>query len=353
MEDLKKKIEEIEELKSKLKDELRRKKDLNEKVNSLRELNDEKVTRLVEVGEELRNVESKFKDTISELESYKSQVQTQDGIINNLKTRIKKLEEDYERSKVEQTKGLEEELKLFKEKENKRFEAETNELKTLNQDLKSKLESSQASEKKHKDDLTKANIQVESLNIVSKSQTTELLTLRKQVDQLTRERDESENDVKKHQSEIKKLTEEINKLKQTIPKKDIPNWKETLEKIKSNDKNLAEVVFMNVGITDQHVTELCVAMVKNTNVSKIDLSDNVLIHGECAKNVADLLISSQNLLELVFNGCPIRPEYLKEIKDGVKKNQSLVQCSLGTNETDQDIQEIEMIMERNFQILSQ
>lgn len=353
MEDLKKKIDEIEDLKSKLKDELRRKKDLNEKVKSLRELNDEKVVKLVEVGEKLKTTEINLKEVSEEVENLKTLMKQKDQQIEELKVTIKKIEEDYEKSKMETTKGLEEELKLFKEKEYKRFETEKSDLKTQVKDLTDKLEKTQSSEKKFKDELTKSQVSVDSLNIVSKNQSGELLQLRKQVDIVTKERDDSENQVKVHLNEIKKLNEEITKLKASLPKKDIPKWKETLDKIKNNDKDTTDISFVNVGISDQYVIELCQAMAKNTSVSKIDFSDNILINGECAKNIAELLMNSHTILELMFNGCPIRPENIKTFKDGIKKNQSLVQCALGTNETEDDVQEIEMIMERNFQILSQ
>lgn len=55
----------------------------------------------------------------------------------------------------------------------------------------------------------------------------------------------------------------------------------------------------------------------------------------------------------MFAGCPIHHEKVIVMKNALERNTTLVQCTFGTMESEQDIQEIEMIMERNFRILSQ
>lgn len=55
---------------------------------------------------------------------------------------------------------------------------------------------------------------------------------------------------------------------------------------------------------------------------------------------------------LIFDGCLIAQDKITIIKKSLEKNQSLVQCTLGKFETEDDIVFIESIMERNFEILS-
>lgn len=54
----------------------------------------------------------------------------------------------------------------------------------------------------------------------------------------------------------------------------------------------------------------------------------------------------------MLDGCSFPTDKIEMLKSAIQKNETLVQCTLGKYETQSDIDFIEGIMERNFQILS-
>lgn len=356
-------------------------------------------------------LEKKIKEKDEQILKYKLEIERQNNIGKEFQEEIKKRvkealnkqNESHETTIVLLKKEREDTINLL----NQQIEAKNNEIKTLKEEFQSKVQDFQMNIENSKksthenpemtrvvklmDEYRLKLEKEEKLHVETKKLYDELCLKQVQFSiqldslksELEKEKNEKENkqsqydfaikmnlNLKKENDELKssfkKLEEENKQFKQKLEslsslgtmleeesynpfEEDII---EGIEKMKKNDKNYQDALFVSKNLTDKDVSDICKAMSNNSNVLKLDFSDNRNITGECMKDVFDLVVKTKTLNELLFTGCPVSSKAVQKLKEGLKKNQSIVQCVAGLNETKEDIDEIEEIMNRNFEILN-
>lgn len=344
----KSKKEELAEMSTKLVKELKAKKLLNDQIDELKKKSEEQVKNLkTENDEKVKDLEEKLSKKDKEMEDVMiesfNDVNAKQAQLDEMKKKYKELEEKFENEKVSKNEGLGDELKNLKESFQAKFDNELKESTKEIEDLKQKLAASQKKEKDLKDELTKRDEKITQLTQVNKTQKDELIKLQDANSALNKEKEVLEGE----------LLEQLELVESLKVKKEPKAWNDILEKVKKNTKDFSEVVFIDDGVTDKHVAELCQALVNNDQVLKLDFTNNEGVTGEFSKAFCEMLLKTKSVMEVCFSGCPVKKDKIEEIKKALKSNHTLVQCQLGKFETKQDVQEIEELMERNFQIQSQ
>jgi hypothetical protein len=152
-----------------------------------------------------------------------------------------------------------------------------------------------------------------------------------------------------YKKEIEELKTKMNPPKRVDPKMEIvtDKFQSYLDHVKQNDENTKIVDLTKSGVADDNVVELCFALLNNTNVTQLILVKNS-IKGTCMDAVCNLLTKNTHLEELHFEGCPIENVFVKQLIVTLHDNHVLTQCTAGKYETDDDIDNIEHLMDRNF-----
>lgn len=159
--------------------------------------------------------------------------------------------------------------------------------------------------------------------------------------------------LQKDNLELEKKILEIQKAKNDLKTENNKNesfFNAILNKIQQNDKKLAIIDFTDKNLNDENVIQIVQALKNNTNVKKLILQDNKDIKGKYTNEICDLIIHNKILEEIHFLGCNIENQYVKQMIQVLPKNLHLIQFTAGNNETDQDIEEIERICDRNFEL---
>jgi hypothetical protein len=58
---------------------------------------------------------------------------------------------------------------------------------------------------------------------------------------------------------------------------------------------------------------------------------------------------NKTLEELIFDNCPIKKDGIQRLIAALQKNHSLIQMSCGLFETDEDIDAVEDLLDRNYE----
>jgi len=121
-----------------------------------------------------------------------------------------------------------------------------------------------------------------------------------------------------------------------------------IQRILKNDPQLLEIHLDNQQVDDYDVIDICEALKENHLVKVLDFSGNPNIVGSSMDAVCELLERTQTLEQLLFHGCPIEHDKVLQMIKSLQLNRSLIQCTSGDNETETDIEQIESIMDRNY-----
>jgi hypothetical protein len=125
-------------------------------------------------------------------------------------------------------------------------------------------------------------------------------------------------------------------------------WK-IIDQMKNNDPKLTDVSLVDRNITDDDMKRIAVAMEKNTKVKRLDFSNNSKLTGSTIDSIAHMMGVNKTLEELIFDNCPIKKDGIQRLIAALQKNHSLIQMSCGLFETDEDIDAVEDLLDRNYE----
>lgn len=327
------------------------KKELNESSgNKLKELTES----LTKIQDEIKKLEVQNSDLDVKLSSNQhdenveeEDSQEQEKYENEMKIMNAKQVELNEQLQILQ-KTLEETLQNIDKFNSESGDQSLEIVKTLrlkSQELSTKIEES----KNQESDLKSKLLEAEEKEADEQKELITLLAKKKDVSEL----------YSTHQVQLKNLMESSKKQEVKVepkkeevkvePKKEVPKEPEYIEKIAKNDPTFKKLSLSNKGLQDSDVTKIFKNAQKNTVLTAIDLSKNPGIKGESIDSVIEFLKCTKTLEELSFDGCPISRPALDKLMKNLAQNYSLTQLYSGTNETDDDINHIEDIMDRNVE----
>jgi hypothetical protein len=116
----------------------------------------------------------------------------------------------------------------------------------------------------------------------------------------------------------------------------------------TNDPGLVEIILADCKLNDENVAMICQSLLRNTNVIKLDLSNNREIVGRSVQEICQLIERTCILQEMFFSGCPIEEQGIQAMKKSLRSNRSLVQVHFGSNQTEEDFQDLERLLQANF-----
>jgi myosin heavy subunit len=125
-------------------------------------------------------------------------------------------------------------------------------------------------------------------------------------------------------------------------------WK-IIDQMKNNDAKLTDVSLIDRNITDDDLKRIAVAMEKNTKVKRLDLSNNSKLTGSTIDSIAHMMGMNKTLEELIFDNCPIKKDGVQRLIAALQKNHTLIQMSCGLFETNEDIDVVEDLLDRNYE----
>jgi DNA repair exonuclease SbcCD ATPase subunit len=149
------------------------------------------------------------------------------------------------------------------------------------------------------------------------------------------------------QEEFDTYQSQLEKISNPVVVKSEPEY---LVKLKNNDTTLVELKLSNKGVTDADVTQISLALKKNTHLKVLDLSNNSKVTGETMIAVINMIKTNATLEELNFEKCPVTRKALDLLLANLEHNTTLTQVFGGLNETDNDIEKIDQIMDRNVDL---
>jgi hypothetical protein len=346
------KKDELAEMSKKLVRELKAKKELNDLIS---QTNNQHRVELEVVTKEFQDkindckvkLQKKDKEIEDTLEDSQNEIDNKQKHVDDLTEKVKYLEEEVTKARTSTNQDFGNQIAKLKEEEKTHIAEAVGPLKKELEDKTTKITNFVKREKELKDEVSSNDQKIIDIE-------KEMKTLREANNLLTRQLAVAQKEKEDVEHELKDKNDLLKQLKNKSDRKP-PQYKETLEKIKKNDASLTDILYVDCGVNDAIVIEICSTILSsgNTNVMKLDFSDNLEIEGSCVKSVCELLVKTKSVNELLFHDCPIKKESIPALKDAIKSNQTLVQCQLGKNESPKDISDIEEIMERNFQIQTQ
>lgn len=120
-----------------------------------------------------------------------------------------------------------------------------------------------------------------------------------------------------------------------------------IHKLDLNDPKFEEINLSTLNLNEQSLKVVLAHLLKNSKVTKLDLSFHIF-----NSNMMEYIfhfIENTSILELSLHECEFDKSFIPRLKESLSKNKSLVVYNAGKAETQADIKEIELIMERNFQ----
>jgi hypothetical protein len=372
--DLKEKISEVGKLEQMVKDKQAKEAE-NKLVFDAQVIELEKL--LADLKLELTNEKSKTDHSIAAIHQENTEIQA--AIKKHTLETTAKITENKEKIVLLQTEALshqhgseeakKESMKYLKDKEEreKRNEAcrldleKANDLLELqNKQVKDQITTFEESLAKVKleSDLAENNFRVEKEKVSTSVHYLEKdVTQRKiEFENLEKKKEEVNTKIAACNQEIKDLEAEIAsvRLKKDEMSKKLESKKELglvdklIQRIEVNDETLTEIDLSGQKISDQDCAKLIIALKRNSIVVKLVLKHNPIGGETFLDDIVSLLKQNTPLEYLSFEGCPISRKVIDAILKIVPLNKELTDLFLGTNETDDDIDIFDPIMQKNF-----
>jgi predicted nucleic acid-binding Zn-ribbon protein len=123
-----------------------------------------------------------------------------------------------------------------------------------------------------------------------------------------------------------------------------------LDRLSKNEPKTIDANVSNLNLSSEEFKALCVVLINNTVCKRLDISNNKLLTGKgWIEEFCNLLEKNKTLEDVILDGCPVDREGVKKIIESLHKNYTMMQFTCGSNETDADINEIEDLLDRNYE----
>eukprot|EP01080_Neovahlkampfia_damariscottae_P000150 gene150-4396_t len=358
---------------------------------------------LVEVNNEIKDLELKIKKEEEEIkskelrqENIQNEIKTFEQEISNLEKRMKESKnlaeenlkhskqvqeetilkyESEERKREKQMKEIEEKIELaekqlkgdYKETEDEKKNEEQNssqqkdiellkiqqqirQIETMSELLKKQVKKEKEGEEKLKVELETFKKEKEELDETYSKEITEVQSKFRSFIMVSFTFKETEEALQKEISELEKECQLIEEKKQMIKvQAQNPILDAYISKLEQNDPKIKEIVLPKNKLTDEDVSKIFNAIETNTHLTKLDLSYNSQIKGDCVEDILKVFEKNTVLEDVSFEGCPLSQKSIQILLKNLEKNTSLTQLFCGINETEDNISAIEKIMDRNYE----
>jgi myosin heavy subunit len=159
----------------------------------------------------------------------------------------------------------------------------------------------------------------------------------------------NESQLKKENSFTNTIPSKLSSSIDTTPLNSQTSLWKIIDQMKNNDAKLTDVSLIDRNITDDDLKRIAVAMEKNTKVKRLDLSNNSKLTGSTIDSIAHMMGMNKTLEELIFDNCPIKKDGVQRLIAALQKNHTLIQMSCGLFETNEDIDVVEDLLDRNYE----